>query len=220
MFQLLAAACACKKVNSIHSVFGLRLNRWVLLILLVLQIPGIVVAENAVPVWTVPVQQTSDDGYAHFAWESDGESARLFKITETFDGRVTVHYTESTDLRAWRVKPGEYEFVLQSCVKNVSESPDCGNLSEALSLQVSEGLTSLLLANSTTKTPPPISADNLNGGPGELRPGHWYNPAKNGHGWSFYWSNRLALAEDDPLLWRRGGSFLQDRSFILWSYPD
>ncbi len=40
---------------------------------------------------------------------------------------------------------------------------------------------------------------NVVGGPDELRPGLWYNPARGGHGWSFYWSNRLALPESHAL---------------------
>ena len=199
MFQWLTAACTCKNVNSVKNGFSLGSHRWVFLIFLVFQSPGFAVAEYSPPVWTVPIQQTSDDGYALLAWKpAGGGKTGLFKITETFDGKVTVHYTESTELQAWRVQPGEYEFVLQSCVKN-SDALDCGGTSDRLILRVSEALTSALLADSTVETPQPTTGESTNGGPDQLRPGHWYNPAKNGHGWSFYWSNRLALPKNDPL---------------------
>ncbi len=125
--------------------------------------------------------------------------ASFFKITETFKEKVSVHYTESTELQAWRVEPGEYEFVLQSCVKNKAGVPDCGRFSDSLTLLVSEALTSTLLAGASAEPSQAATGGNVNGGPDQLRPGHWYNPAKNGHGWSFYWSNRLALSQDDPL---------------------
>ena len=92
-----------------------------------------------------------------------------------------------------------YEFVLQSCVKNSADALDCGGSSDSLTLRISETLTSTLLAGSTAETPQPTTGENVDGGSDQLRPGHWYNPAKDGHGWSFYWSNRLALSKDDPL---------------------
>ena len=200
MFQWLMAACACKNINSVKNGFNLSSNKWALLLLLVFQFPDIAVAESLPPVWTVPIQQTSDDGYALLAWESAGrEEGRFFRITETFDGKTTVHYTESTELRAWRVEPGEYEFVLQSCVKNSADALDCGDSSGSLTLRVSEVLTSALFADPTVESSQQTTGENVSGGPHRLRPGHWYNPAKDGHGWSFYWSNRLALPKDDPL---------------------
>ena len=94
MFQWLTAACACKNINSVKNGFSLGSHWWAFLVLLVFQFPGIAVAESAPPVWTVPIQQTSDDGYALLAWESAGrEEGRFFRITETFDGKTTVHYT-------------------------------------------------------------------------------------------------------------------------------
>ena len=104
MFQWLSAACASKSVVRFSSY------EWVVLILLVFQFSGVAVAGNLPPEWTVPVHQTSEDGYALLAWEEKRpEKAGFFKITETFKEKVSVHYTESTELKAWRVEPGEYE---------------------------------------------------------------------------------------------------------------
>jgi len=141
MFQWLVATRACKNVNRVKNVASLNLFSMVVLVLLVFQSSGFAVASNSPPTWTVPVQQTSDDGYALLAWQSVvDESPGLFKITETFKEKVMFHYTESTDLRAWRVEPGEYEFFIQSCVKNDTGAPDCGNPSETLELLVADAL--------------------------------------------------------------------------------
>ena len=200
MFQWIFAAFACFRVDRFDNLAGFCFFRSLFLLLLALHIPGVAVAKGKPPVWTVPTQQTSDDGYALLAWEASGDEPNgFFKITETFKGKATVNYSEATELRAWRVAPGEYEFVLQQCVKNDSGTPDCGGRSEKLTLLVSENLTAALLTGKPLETVEMSSGNNPVGGPDQLRPGHWYNPAKTGHGWSFYWSNRLALTPADPL---------------------
>ncbi len=200
MFQWLAAGCACINTNRVKKVARPGLCIWAFLVLLVVQGPGVAVAGGPAPGWTVPLQQSSDDGYAELAWEAGGgKGAGLFKITETFRNEVTVHYMETTHLRAWRVEPGEYEFVLQSCVKANASVPDCGDASEPLMLVVNEVPPSPS-GYETAAAPLPVDSNLVtSGGPDQLQPGHWYNPAKSGHGWSFYWSNRLALPEGDPL---------------------
>ena len=120
MFQWSSAVfCGCKGEGRSRSVGRLATFRSVLVLLTLLQVCGSAFAGNAPPKWTVPVQQTSDDGYALLGWESAvGDNSRLYRITESFNDRVSIHYTEATELRAWRVQPGEYEFVVQSCSKN------------------------------------------------------------------------------------------------------
>ena len=199
MFQWFSAACACKDVCRLINAVRFGSLRCMVLILAVFLYSGVVVAGNSPPIWTVPVEQTSNDGYALLGWEpAPGENSRLYKITETFKETVSVHYTEATDLRAWRVEPGEYEFVVQSCVKSETGAPDCGKASRKLKLNVSEALSATLLTESPTEIPQATTGGNL-GGTDQLQPGHWYNPSKDGHGWSFYWSNRLALPPNDPL---------------------
>jgi len=200
MFQRLIAAFDCTDVDCFNNFFSVRSFRLLVLALLIFQSPGVAAAQDSPPAWTVPVQQTSDDGYALLAWERlDDETHGFFKITETFEKQVTVHYTEATELQAWRVTPGVYDFVLQSCVKKQSGAPDCAGSSDKLTLQVSEALTAALVSEQATGQTQTLITDNVNGGPDQLQPGHWYNPAKDGHGWSFYWSNRLALPQGDPL---------------------
>ena len=64
---------------------------------------------------------------------------------------------------------------------------------------VTEAVTSTLITQSSTEDTSEPVGGSTNGGPEQLLPGHWFNLAKDGHGWSFYWSNRLALPQDDPL---------------------
>ena len=200
MFQRLTAAFACINVACAKNFASSVSPGWVFLALLVFQNPGVAFADSPPPRWTVPTRQTSDDGYALLAWESaKGIRNGLFKITETFGKKTSVHYTETTDLRAWRVKPGKYEFVLQSCVKKDASTPDCGSPSDTLTLHISKALTSALLTEATVETLKAGTDGFSSGGPGGLQPGHWYNPAREGHGWSFYWSNRLALPQSNPL---------------------
>ena len=195
MFQWLMAGQTCTHMNSLKNAARPVLSWRALLVLVVFQSAGVAFADGPPPRWTVPVQQVSDDGYAMLAWETQGnENTGSFKITETFKKKVTVHYTEATRLRAWRVEPGEYEFVLQNCVKVDTRVPGCGSPSAPLSLSVQQAPPSKL-PDELIIEPPQASP----GGPGQMQPGHWYNPAKSGHGWSFYWSNRLALPQDDPL---------------------
>jgi len=200
MFQWLINGRAGMWALCLRDVFQSGLVNSALLMLLAIQYPGMAVAGTSAPAWTVPVQLTTDDGYAYLNWTlPEGETAGFFKITETFKGKVYVHYTETTGLRAWRVEPGEYDFVLQACVKNNTGTPDCGSSSDTLTLQVTENITSTLFTEASAEATQTVAAASTDGGPDQLLPGHWHNPAKDGHGWSFYWSNRLALPQNDPL---------------------
>jgi len=103
-------------------------------------------------------------------------------------------------LRVYRVEPGRYEFAVAACQKNDEGIPECGNFSKELRLTVTEEIYNEL----QQAVPEPLlpivpMAAAVDGGPDQLRPGHWYNPAKDSHGWSFWWANRLALPDGDPL---------------------
>ncbi len=200
MFKRLLAAFVCVGVQWSNDIFSFNSFRLLAVLLLLFQVPAIAAPPSPPPAWTVPLQQTSDDGYALLSWERTGDDAGgFFKITESFEGEVTVHYTEATELRAWRVEPGAYGFVLQQCVKKKSGVPDCGRTSDQLTLLVSETLASALLTKEPPETTLSASGNQVSGGPDQLQPGHWYNPAKSGHGWNFYWSNRLALPQSDAM---------------------
>ena len=200
MFQWLSTIRVCASSNCVMNVFGLNAIRRVFLILMVLQCIDVAVAGSNPPTWSSPLQQTSNDGYALLAWESpESEEAGFHKITETFEEKVSIHYTEESVLHAWRVEPGKYSFVLQSCVKNNVGVPDCGSPSQTLIVEVTEAIASTITTVANTEVVEGDNDVNTNDGPGTMQPGHWFNPAKDGHGWSFYWSNRLALPEHDPL---------------------
>jgi len=200
MFQWLTNGSACRPAPGFKNALWSSLKSGIMLIFMVFQCPGPVLAGTSTPAWTVPIQLTSDDGYTFLDWAlPEGETADFFKITETFKGQVSVHYTEAIGLRAWRIEPGEYDFVLQACQKDDGGTPDCGSLSETLTLQVTEAVTATLFTETTAQSVQTFSSASVEGGPDQLRPGQWFNPEKDGHGWSFYWSNRLALPLNDPL---------------------
>lgn len=192
--------------SGIRFQFGLL--HCALLILLVSQSTGIAVAGTSAPNWIVPNTLTSDDGYAFLGWTMpEGQSAGFFKITETFEMEMTIHYVESTGLQARRVQPGEYEFILQACDKSDSNIPDCGVASEVLTLKVTKAVETTLLTDVDTglltakiaETTQTTSSSITSGGPDQLRPGAWSNGQKANNTWHFYWANRLVLPENDPL---------------------
>jgi len=189
MFQWLSAACS----------LNLRYFVLVFLMLAVCQDPVSADTGTAPPAWTVPVRITTDDGYAWLAWDvPPGESVSFFRMTEIFNGQSKIHYVEKTGLKARRVTPGKYEFIVQSCVKDASGLPDCGEPSATLTVKVGNAVMATLLTGGQTETGSATTSQSVDGGPDQLRPGDWYNPAKDGQGWSFFWANRLALPENDP----------------------
>ena len=189
MFQWLSAACS----------LNLRYFILVFPILAVCQGSALAITETAPPTWTVPVRIASDDGYAWLDWEvSEGEPVSFFKLTEVFDEQSKVHYVEKTGLKARRLTPGKYQFTVQSCVKSTFGLPDCGGPSITLTVKVSNAVTASLLTEGQIEPGVVTSSQSLDGGPDQLRPGDWGNPAKDGQGWNFFWANRLALPENDP----------------------
>jgi hypothetical protein len=200
MFQWLMGACACtwflfsKVFNGSHSI------KYILLGFILFQNPGVVASADLSSVWTVPTRLKSDNGQAHLNWVVEqGKAVDYFKITETFKGKTSVHYTKEMDLYAWRIEPGEYSYVLQACKKDTAGLPDCGHPSEPLILEVTQAVTTTVLTETTNETMQADTSESVTGGPDQLLPGHWFNPEKDGHGWSFHWSNRLALPQDDPI---------------------
>ncbi len=134
----------------------------------------------------------SDDGYADLQWAvSGGDPVSFFKLTESFQDESSIHFVDHPETRLFRLRPGHYEFWVQACVRDSGGYPSCGDKSGRLDLVVDE--------------PPPggrIIKDPPVGqirSPSGLTPGRWHNPGRIGHGWSFFWKNRLALPEGNPL---------------------
>ena len=151
--------------------------------------------------WISPRALSSDDGRAELHWKVEGEAAdparqRLFRLIERRSREELSSFVDSDRLQILRVEPGNYEFRVEVCEKPVDGAIRCGKASKKLKLTVSDAVHDHALAASL-----PLSAikklafDSVRGGPDQLRPGLWYNPERNGHGWSFYWANRLALPE-------------------------
>jgi hypothetical protein len=182
------------------SVSCVRVHSLPVLLLALIQCQDLAADEASPPLWSGPRQVTSDDGYVSLDWTvPKGRTAEFFKITENFNGQSKGHFAETSSLQARRLVPGNYEFTLQACEKGDSGLPQCGKPSDVLTLKVTNGVTTSLISDRPIEAIPGASFSNVDGGPDLLRPGDWYNPAKDGHGWSFFWANRLALAENDPL---------------------
>ena len=155
------------------------------------------------PGWVSPRSVISDDGYARLEWKTGAETeVTLFRLIEEKEGTVQVSFVDRKQVTVFRIEPGNYEFRVQACTKTDGPAPACGKKSRKLVMRVTEEVAQVAsesidpgrLADSA----PAVSAS-VAGGPDQLRPGLWYNPARNGHGWSFYWSNRLALPESHEL---------------------
>ena len=200
MFQCLENGCV--RVWTVCKNFGFRVFQlqYIFLLLLMAQSTDIMAGSASIPSWIGSRTIVSDDGYADLEWSHPVETAvDFFKITETFNGNESSTYTRETTLRAWRVEQGEYEFVLRACNRSDSGEPVCGSPSKPLSLTITEAI----LASLVTEEVPVRDVDLVSTpvGPGQLPPGHWYNPDKNGHGWSFYLANTLGVAPigSDPV---------------------
>lgn len=172
----------------------------VLTVLLILLIAGAPPAEAAPrnPTWISASPVISNDGFATLRWTIDGdEPVALFRVTEEFRGERHVSFTEKPELTVFRIDPGAYVFRTQACDRDAAGYPECGSASAPLILQVRETTRSgATPAGSATVT---SQQARVIGGPGDLRPGLWHNPLRSGHGWSFYWANRLALPETHAL---------------------
>jgi RHS repeat-associated protein len=150
------------------------------------------------PDWISASPLISNDGFATLRWSVGGtDSITLFRITQGSGAARQVSYVDRPELQLYRIEPGTYVFRVQACTRLPGGYPQCGKQSRALVLTVNDA------ANERSSPAPVPSAlvqtANAAGGPDQLRPGLWHNPARSGHGWSFYWANRLALPESDAL---------------------
>lgn len=180
---------------------------------------GAAAGSKNIPQWDVPPGLSTDDGSFQLDWhppadDPGGNSANgsdtnkdiFYKITERFAGNKdaeiepgeSTYFVDGTRLLASRVVAGEYRFTLQACKKNKKNLPVCGKSPEDVTLTVTAAVIESLISK---PLPPTVGARVVApaGGPSEMRPGDWYNPEKSGHGWAFFWSNRLAFPESSSL---------------------
>jgi hypothetical protein len=159
-------------------------------------------AASPPPAWSTGDRLTSDDGYAELTWQSAGDGqVELYRLTESRDGQELHGYVSGRRLLLYRVVPGSYSFWLQSCTRDTDGIPVCGRKSKRLTLDVSEAILGEFdgAAGGSAGSTAATRADAVPGGPDQLRPGLWFNPARHGHGFSFFWANRLALPETNAL---------------------
>jgi len=152
------------------------------------------------PAWISSGSLSSDTGYGQLEWEQKhGEAVEMFRLKEKFDGKTSYSFVSGRELKIYRGTPGQYEFRLSACVRDAAAYPSCGAQSGRLVFVVTEAIYDPFIeaVNDVDVAGKAASANaEVPGGPDELRPGMWYNPAKSGHGWSFYWANRLALSSN------------------------
>ncbi|MEE4217032.1 MAG: hypothetical protein V2I48_05435 [Xanthomonadales bacterium] len=155
------------------------------------------------PEWITESGYRSMDGYAELAWKADSNGiAGLFRLDESSKGENRSSFVEGDNVRIYRSVPGKYRFTLRACSRNANGVPFCGKKSKKLTLFISAVEPEVLpgvgnpLATSLRTT---SAADSVAGGPDQMRPGLWFNPDRSGHGYSFYWANRLALPESHSL---------------------
>ncbi len=170
-------------------------------LLIALVIGGIAQASvPPAPAWVTHRGVVSNNGYARLQWTAPAAESRTFyRITETVRRRDRVSYTNSTQMTIYRLEPGNYRFRVAACERGEDLAPSCGPDSSRLKIVVAEEINRLTQAPDPALASPDAPAA-VAGGPDELRPGLWYNPNKRGgHGFSFYWANRLALPESHNL---------------------
>ena len=183
-------------------------SRWIfLLVLYFLVLPWQACAAGSkppkAPEWVTESGYRSMDGYAELAWAADpGGAMGLFRLDESSARENRSSYVEGDSVRIYRSVPGKYRFTLRACSRNASGVPACGKKSKKLTLFVNAVEAETLPAASSpaaTSLRASSAADSVSGGPDQMRPGLWFNPERSGHGYSFYWANRLALPESHSL---------------------
>ena len=151
------------------------------------------------PEWRLHKRIDSSDGFAQLQWRpATSNGAQLFLLTESYDKSESSSYVEGSEVLIYRSSPGNYRFWLQSCARGADGFPVCGRKSSPIDLSVGDEINERFLADELGPVPAdvqPLLAD----GPSRLRPGLWFNPDRDGHGYSFYWANRLALPESHAL---------------------
>ncbi|NNE04151.1 MAG: hypothetical protein HKN15_00305, partial [Xanthomonadales bacterium] len=159
-------------------------------------------AQFPAPNWTSPTDIDSPDGYAVLAWRMPTrELPELYRVSQSRPGDQQVSFVDQPSLRIFRIEPGRYDFRVQACRKDVAGLPVCGDFSSKLRVMVSRPEVDGAAANAEVVRAPTQEA----GGADHLKPGAWISVDENGdanrdgQGWNFYWSNRLALDQSDPM---------------------
>lgn len=147
-----------------------------------------------IPFWSTGRSISTDDGYADLSWAVQGsDPVAFFRLTEVHDGESGTHFVDHPTTRVYRVEPGVYDFRVQACQPGPGGYPNCGEQSWPLRLTVTEAIESL-----QTERPPEDRPPGTLRNPSGFAPGLWFNPARGGHGWSFYWESHLELPEGHP----------------------
>lgn len=141
------------------------------------------------PSWTSALSQSTDTGKFQLNWKpATGDEVDIYRLTEVFEGSEHTAYLEGTAQEFFRGEPGVFTFKLEACRREPFGVPVCSAKSKNLQVTVTEEIWAPYMQD---KPVAPIAQLAVPGGPDELKPGSWFNPAKNGQGWGLYWANRL-----------------------------
>ena len=191
------------------------------------------------PSWLTHTKLSSDDGFAVLEWSAGQQVQEVFfRLSESHSGGESSSYVEGTQTRIYRAQSGDYSFALQQCQRGEDGYPHCGKKSKKLTLTVAGSLERDVFATRDESATLQLR-DSVDGGPDQLSPGLWFNPERSGHGFSFYWANRLALPETNEshgysydlvgvwYTYEAKSRFIQDRRNCLrrssgctWVYED
>ena len=148
------------------------------------------------PRWLGESPVAAHDGYATLRWSAASASTSTFyRLTERHAGGERSVYLEGDRVTLLRTVPGRYELRLAACERDADGLPVCGASSDPLALDVDDDWKRAVARTQVAGAPVVVVADSVAGGPDQLRPGSWFNPERDGHGYSFFWANRLALPE-------------------------
>lgn len=117
---------------------------------------------------------------------------------------ISPHYVSTNALAVARRQAGSYGFKVKACSRAYDNGRPLGAPSDSCTTWSSEitlTVTAQALVDSRQVTAPDISQrTRTTDGPNLITPGEWSAPTRRGHGWSFFWANRLRGATEAGLI--------------------
>jgi len=179
------------------------------LLLMILWFSGAVLAadkginKNLLPPQWTHGAITSEDGTYLLDWSDiDNDQVDYFLLVETsssgkreFKIARDNFLSEGSQAHFVQGRTGRFNYTIRACHKNEEEDSYCSKKSSRVRVEVSAPyvLPSHLTLQqpAATQSAQAQSTSSAPGGPDQLSPGTWWNPARDGHGWSFYWVSNL-----------------------------
>ena len=168
---------------------------------------------GSAPTW-LSQSQSTDTGDVVLEWlpvagsdyyhiqQSFTPPPRIGKFNQSPD--ISPHYVSTNALAVARRQAGSYEFKVKACSRAYDNGSPLGAPSDsctAWSNEITLTVTAQALVNSRQVTAPDLSQrTGTTDGPNLITPGEWVAPSRKGHGWSFFWANRLRSATEAGMI--------------------